>query len=377
MPERAHGYEVAVLGGGCAGAAVAYALARSRIASVVIDTAGPRRTFPVPAAVPVQYGAPADIALALRGAEHLPELQDAIGPFEYRRTGGMTVTLTDAEHDMGRARAAEAAAAGLPVRWLSREETLRREPGVTDRATGALYCAYDGVADAGAMARRLLGAVVRFGGAAYLDCGYVGIMRQNGGFRIRAGRDEVVARRIVAASAELLQATARPLGLALPIHTRRRRICVTDRLAPMLRHAVNGITQEPAGALVLDPPALVDDRPAGDDVRVTVEGLRRIPAAAVRVIPGVAHARILHAPPFVSMEAADGRPAVGRAGEDVYAAIVAADQAVTQAPLVGEAIAEAVARNRWPEGLEIWSPERFAVAVSVVRTGVQDSPRGP
>lgn len=376
MPDRPRGYEVAVLGADCAGAAVAYALARRRIAPVVVDAAGPGSTFPLPAAAPVQSGPLADIALALRGAERLPELQDSIGPFGYRRTGGMVVALTDAEEELGRARAAEAAEAGLPVRWLSREETLRREPGVTDRVAGALYCAFDGVADAGALARRLLGAAMRFGGAAHLDCGYVGVTRQNGSFRIRAGRDEVVARRIVAASAGLLRTVARQLGLALPVRARRRRICVTDRLAPLLRYTIDGIRQEPAGELVLESPAVVGDKPAAEDVRGTVDELWRIATAAVRVVPGIEHARILHAPVVVSAEAADGRPAVGRAGDDLYVAIAAAGQAVTQSPLIGEAIAEAVARNRWPDRIEIWSPGRFAPAAAWAGTEVQDSPNG-
>lgn len=374
MPERARGYEVAVLGAGCAGAAVAYALARRRIASVVVDAEGPNRAFPASVAAPVQGGTPADIALALRAAERLPELQDAIGPFGYRRTGGMVVALTDAEETWSRARAAEDAAAGLPVRWLSREDMLRREPGVTDRVAGALYCAFDGVADAGALARRLLGAALRFGGAAHLECGYVGVTRQNAGFHIRAGRDEVAARRIVVASAGLLRTTARQLGLALPVRAHRRRICVTDRLAPLLRHTVNRIRQEPGGELVLDSPAVVGDHPPAEGVRGTVDELRRIATAAAQVVLGMGHARILHAPVVVSEEAADGLPAVGRADDDLYVAIAAPDRAVTQSPLIGEAIAEAVARNRWPGGLEIWSPARFAAAAAWAGTGVQDSP---
>lgn len=374
MPERARGYEVAVLGAGCAGAAVAYALARRRIASVAVDAAGPNSALRLPAAASVQGGAPADIVLALRGAERLPELQDAIGPFGYRRTGGMVVALTDAEEELSRSRAAEDATAGLPVRWLSREETLRREPGVTDRVAGALYCAFDGVADAGALARRLLGAATRFGAAAHLDCGYVGVTRQNGGFRIRAGRDEVVARRIVVASAGLLRTTVRQLGLVVPVRARRRRICVTDRLAPLLRHTVNRIRQEPAGELVLDSPGVVGDHPPMESVRRTVDELRWIATAAAQVIPGMEHARILHAPVVVTEEAADGLPAVGLADDDLYVAIAAADHVVTQSPLVGEGIAEAVARNRWPDGMEVWSPARFAQAAVWAGTGVQDSP---
>jgi sarcosine oxidase subunit beta len=384
VPDRARGYEVAVLGAGCAGAAAAYALARRRIAPVVVDTSRPDGAVPASAAVAVQSGTPADIRLAVRSAERFPELQDAIGGFEYRRTGGLTVALTDADAEMGRARAAQAGAAGLPVVWLSREETLRREPGLTEHTAGAVYCGYDGVADPGALARRLLAAALGFGGAAHLDCGYISIARQNGGFRIRAGRDEIVARRVVVASMELLGMTARQLGAGLPARSGRRRVGVTERIAPLLRHTVNGIRQHPSGELVLDPPALVDEGATAENAGALVEALRRIAAGAVCLVPRVEPARIIHAPLLFSAAPADGRPAVGRLEDDLYFALAGADRAVTYCPVIGDAIAEAVSRNRWPDGLDIWAPGRFAVATAGAGTagglgpdrGVQDSSQG-
>ncbi|MHB8732352.1 MAG: NAD(P)/FAD-dependent oxidoreductase [bacterium] len=376
MPERARGYEVAVLGAGCAGAAVAYALARRRVAPVVVDISRPDHAVPASVAVAAQSGTPADIRIALRSADRFPELQDAIGAFGYRRTGGMTVALTDADAETGRARAAQAAEAGLPVVWLSREETLRREPALTDRVAGAVYCGYDGVADPARLARRLLAAALRFGGAAHLDCGYVGIARQSGGFRIRAGRDEIVARRVVVASVETLHMVGRQLGAGLPTRTERRRVAVTERVAPLLRHTCNGIRQHPSGELVLDPPAFADEGASAEDAKALVDALRRIATAAVRLVPGIQPARIIHAPLLVTAEPADGRPAVGRLEDDLYLAIAGPEQAVTHCPVIGEAVAEAASRNRRPDGLEIWAPGRFAVAAAGAAAGVQDSPQG-
>ena len=375
---------MAVLGAGCAGAAVAYALARRRIAPVVVDTSRPDYAVPASAAVAAQSGTPADIRLAVRSAERFPELQDAVGAFGYRRTGGMTVALTDADAETGRARAAQAGAAGLPVLWLSREEALRREPGLTEHTLGAVYCGYDGVADPGALARRLLAAAVRFGGAAHLDCGYIGIIRQSAGFRIRAGRDEIVARRVVVASAEALRVAGRQLGDGLPMRNRRCRVGVTERVAPLLRHTVNGIRQHPSGEVVLDSPAFAGEGASAVDARALVEALRRIATAAVRLVPGLEPARIIHAPRLVSAEPADGRPAVGRLEDDLYLAIPGADWAVTHCAVIGDVIAEAVSRNLWPDGLDIWAPSRFAVAAAAAGTaggaapdrGVQDSPQG-
>jgi sarcosine oxidase subunit beta len=376
MADRGRGYEVAVLGAGCVGAAVSYALARRRVAPVVIDVARPDVAVPSSAAAPVQSGTAADIRLALRSAERLPDLQDAIGPFGYRRTGGMTVALTDADAAEGRARASDAGAAGLPAVCLPREETLRREPGLTERVVGAVYCGHDGVADSPALARRLLAAAVRFGATAHLDGGYILVERQTGEFRVKAGRDEVVARRLVVASADVLRAVGRQIGADLPTRIGRRRICVTERVMPSLRHTINGIRQNPSGEFVLDPPPFLDDGNSAEDVRDLVEALRRVATAAVRLVPAVEPARILHAPLWVSAVPADGRPAVGRLEDDLYVAIVGADQAVIHCPVIGEAVAEAISKNRWPDGIAIWAPGRFTATPTAAGAGVQDSTEG-
>jgi glycine/D-amino acid oxidase-like deaminating enzyme len=376
MPDRGRSYDAAVLGAGCAGAAIAYSLARRRIIPVVIDTAGgetPAPAYPVASAL---RGNTPDVRLAIRAAERLADLQDAVGPFGYRRTGGMSAALTESDAAAGQARAQAAREAGLPVVWLSRDDVLRREPGLTGQLTGALYCGWDGVADASALKRRLLAAAVRFGGAVYTECGYLHIVRQGGGFRITAGREDLTARRLVLASGELLQTVGRPLGVDLPLRFGRRRICITDRVAPALRNMVSGIRQEPSGAFVLDPPLLVEEHSVLT-IADEVETLQRIVAFAAQLVPGIELTRILHAPQWVVAEPADGRPALGRLGDDLFIAVAAEDQAAMLAPMIGEATAEALSKHRWPDGLEVWAAQRFTAAASARATGVvQDSMEG-
>jgi hypothetical protein len=342
---------------------------------VVVDAGRQDCGVPSSGAIAVQSGEVADVRLALRSAERFPELQESVGAFGYFRTGGLSVALTDADAEMGRARASRAASAGLPLRWLSREETLRLEPGLNPHVLGAVYCAYDGVVDSSALARRLLAAAARFGAALRLDCGYLGIARQNGGFRVRAGRDEVVARRVVVASADALRAVSRQLDVALPVRTYPQRVCVTDRLPPLLRHSINRIRQHASGEVVFEEPTIGDEGAPGGDARALVESLRRAAMAAARLVPGIETARIIHAPLLVSDEPADGRPAAGRLDDEVYLAVAGADRAA-HCPLIGEAVAEGIFRNRWPENMEIWAPERFEAVGAAVGKVVQDSTEG-
>jgi sarcosine oxidase, subunit beta len=355
------GYDAAVLGAGCAGAAIAYSLARRRVVPVVIDTAGAEKATPASPIAPILWGNNQEVRLAIRAAERLPDLQDAVGPFGYHRTGGMKAALSDSDAAAGQVRAQAASEAGLPVAWLSRDDALRREPGLAGQLMGALYCSWDGVADPFALKRRLLAATVRFGGAVNTECAYLHVVHQAGGFRISAGHEDLTARRLVLASGELLQTVGRPLGADLPLRVGRRRICVTDRVAPALRHIVSGIRQEPSGAFVLDPPLLAEDQ-AAPSITDEVQTLRRIVAFAAQLVPAVESSRILHAPQWVVVEPADGRPALGRLGDDLFIAIAAEDQAAMLAPVIGEAFAEAVTKHRWPDGLEIWAPQRFTAA---------------
>jgi glycine/D-amino acid oxidase-like deaminating enzyme len=361
MPDR-NRHDVAVLGAGCAGAAVAYALARRRIDVVILDASRRDAGLPGPASAPVQRGTADDIRLTLRSVEMLPALQDSVGPFGYLRTGGLTAALTAGEAEVGRARVDEAA--GLPLSWLTADEARRREPALTEQTAGAVYCAYDGQLDSAALIERLLAAAARLGAAVAADAGYVMVARQNGGFRIRAGHDELVARKIVLASPELMPAAGRSLEVDVPLRVARRRVGVTERHAPLIRHAVNGIFQAPAGQIVLDPPRLTDDAASQAAAPELVEALRRIAAAAVRVLPGLEAARLHHAPLWTSVEPADGRPAVGRLQTDVYAALAGPDQAPALCPLIGELVAEMIARNRPPEDIDVWAADRFAAAAA-------------
>jgi sarcosine oxidase, subunit beta len=374
MPER--GYEVAVLGAGCAGAAVAYALARRRIVPVVVDTAIADSPVPASPVVSVMSGNTADARLAIRAAERLPDLQDAIGAFGYRRTGGMWAALSEADAGVGQARAQAGREAGLPMVWLTREETLRREPFVSENVAGTVYCHLDGIAHAPALKRRLLSAAGRFGATMHLECGYVAVARQAGGVRITAGREAVTARRLVVATAEVLRAVERSLGTDIPTRVSPRRLCITDPAAPGLRHTVGGIRQEPSGEYVLNPTVVVDDSGSATDMAGDVGVIRNIVASALRIVPAVEGTRVVHAPQWRVTEIADGRPAVGRVDDNLFLAIAPDDQAVTLALLIAETIADGMVKHRWPDGFDIWAPERFGRPRAAAAAGVQDSPEG-
>jgi glycine/D-amino acid oxidase-like deaminating enzyme len=365
-------YEVAVLGAGSVGPAIAYALAGRGVTPVVIDAARREVPFPGPMLAAVQRGTIVDVRLAVRSVDLFPGLQDAVGPFGYLRTGGLTVALNEAEAEVGQARAVDAAAAGLPIMWLSPDEVLRREPGLSEQTAGALYCPHDGQLDGAALRYRLLAAAVR-SGAAHLEAGYVTVARQNSGFRLRLGADEVVARRLVLASAEALESAGRLLDIGLPLRTTHRRVCVTQPMAPLVRHAVNGIRQRASGELVLDPPSVMEDEGPHAGALDLVEAMRRIAAAAGRLFPALEAARIHHAPLWVSVEPRDGRPVVGRLDDDIYVAIAGADDAPGLSPLIAEVAAEMVVRGRPPDGVDIWMPARFAA----VHAGAPDGAASP
>ena len=105
MAEHSRGHEIAVLGAGPLGCAVAYHVARKRIAPLVIDHDGPGGDVPGPvlAGVWSHVESGENGRLGLEGSGQFSRLQEQVGSFGYLRTGGMAPARTDAEAEVGQA----------------------------------------------------------------------------------------------------------------------------------------------------------------------------------------------------------------------------------------------------------------------------------
>lgn len=350
MPDRPSGYDVGIIGAGAVGCAIAYSLARRKIPAALFDQGGAGSGPCGAASARIRTHSDTDSALALlcqRSAERFPRLQEEIGAIEYLRTGGLTPALTEEAAVECANAVARQAAAGLAVRWLSREETLRREPALSPEVRGAAYAPHDGSVNPFLLVRRLVAATRRLGGALFLHCGYVGVRPRADDFLIDTARGEVQVQYLVIAAGLGTREVGRRLGLSVPLRTVSQDLLVTEKRPPLLRHTIATARQRITGEV------LVESSP--EDPSSPFDRMRRAAGDAVRLIPALAATRVIRA--FTSVRAAppDGRPLLGRVDGGIYVAV--APHGVTLCPLIGEAMVELIS-GRVPEGMEAWSPRR-------------------
>jgi D-arginine dehydrogenase len=148
--------EVVVIGGGFAGAATAYQLARAGVTDIVIveaeRTPGTHSSGRNAAMARFLVVRPDHLPLAVEGVRflHRPPADFPHGTY-VRRTGSMMLVQAEErekmQHSIARWRDY-----GIPAEWLEPDEVEKRVP-ATAGATfaGAVYCADDGVADVSAL----------------------------------------------------------------------------------------------------------------------------------------------------------------------------------------------------------------------------------
>jgi glycine/D-amino acid oxidase-like deaminating enzyme len=247
--------DVIVIGGGIAGCATAFYLARDGVqvrlleSRVIGGMASGANAGSLHAQIPHdpfrQLGA--DWALRFSPAVRLfiaslalwRGLENDLGvDLEIKFGGGLLVGASDAEMREIEEKAAIERAAGLDVVPMDRSTLRQAAPYLSDRLVGGAYCAAEGkanpllVAPAYAAAARAAGAIVESG------VGPAAIVRNGAGYSVHAGRAEYRARRIVIAagmhSGELTSMVGADLGIqAFPIQ-----VSVTEPATDLIPHLV-------------------------------------------------------------------------------------------------------------------------------------------
>ncbi len=358
MPERLRGNEIVVLGAGPTGCAIAHALARRKLPPFVLEHGGPGGEVPGPflAGLWDHTERASTARFALRGAGQFPALQDQVGPIGYLRSGAMVPAHTDTEADAGRALADVQAAAGLPVRWLSREEARQREPALAPDIRGATYSAHGGLVDVALMTRRLAAAARRAGTTFSYHAGHVNITRQGRAIVISAARARFEARRLIVTSGAWLAVLARQLAVAVPTRVVHGLVIATEPYPSLLRHRLASICQQPRGDILVD---CEDVRDSGCTTVASAMG--DATAKAASLIPAVRDARITRAWPWTAVLPSRRVPLLGAIDDGVIVA-VSHTRDVALTPFLAQAAALFVTDERLPEGLEAWVPERASAA---------------
>ena len=196
---------------------------------------------------------------------------------------------------------------GLRVEVLDREQARQLEPGLTERMVGANFYPDDHQVDPVQLARALAAAVARLGGRFRAGLSVTGIELDGG--RVRGVRTDDG---VVGADAVVIAGGAWSTGIAglPPLRTRVKpmagQILQFETRPPLFRHVVYGysgyLVPRADGRVIMG--STLEDR--GFDKAVTAQGLQRITAMALEMVPALANSRLIDNAPLLGAGPAEG-----------------------------------------------------------------------
>src|SRR5690242_5391410 len=365
--------DVVIVGGGIAGMATAYYLAKSGVPSIVLerDAIGSHASgFAYGGLSPLTgAGIPGPLAeIAHDGMRLHRELAPALGEetgidVDFRVRSSLALAFTAA--DVGRLRAAlpwQQQQPGYAVRWLDRAEALDVEPRISDETLGAALIEGGGAVEPYRLVLALTraaegrGVVVRHGRA-------IGLRRDGG--RITG---VVLEREVLSCAAAVIAmgpwsaAASEWIGLPIDVRPLKGQILRLQAPGPPVECSVgwghNYATSKPDGLLW----AGTTEEEAGFDEETTREARDEIGAALVKMLPAMADARVVHQTACLRPVASDGLLLLGPVPgfDSAYMATGAGRKGILLGPAMGRAVADLILTGKSTLALDAFSPARFA-----------------
>lgn len=362
------GWDVAVVGAGIAGAAVAWGCARRGARVVVVERArqpgagasGAAAGMLAPCSEAPAPGPFLDLcrrSLALWPAL-AAELLEGGGVDCQLDTGGLLrVALDEADAPALRERVTAQRAAGVAVDWLDAGAVAAAEPALAESAGAALY-GEEGHVHSVLGVTALLAAARRRGAEVLTDAEVSGAL-EGGGLRLADGR-AVPAAAVVLCAGAWSGRLAAALGVPpLPVEPVRGQLLGVRGLRPALGRVVlaglqgYAVTKRDGVTLV----GATEDH-AGFEARRTEAAERRLRATGERLLRGFAAATPARAWVGLRPRAPDGLPLLGRLGDALHTATAHHRNGVLLAPVTAEGMASIVLDGVTPPGWEAFDPLR-------------------
>ena len=384
LPDRT---DVLVVGGGLAGTALAYYLARHGVEVVLAERGELNReasgtnagSFHFQIALHqltawetdnVRDRLQAEVRLHVDAAEMWKKLEAELdGPLDIHTTGGLMVAETPAELQLLRDKHEIEEEAGLETHVLTGRELRDFAPYLADDLTGATYCPSEGHANPILAAPLFALRAARAGAVIRTHAEVTGVeIDSDGGLRrfsvtTTAGR--IHAHRIVNAAGAWAGVVAALVGLEPPIRAEGLHLNVTEPreqvLGPMIQHIGRRLTlkQSANGTFIIGGgwPARPELPPRR--YSTTWESTAGNTAVAVRVMPMLADVRIVRTWSGVMAFTNDLAPMVGESARVPGYHSLMVTTGFTLGPAMARLLADAMATGRVPIPPE-FSPDRAA-----------------
>jgi hydrogen cyanide synthase HcnC len=365
-------FDVAVIGGGVVGAAVARGLLGAGLSACILDEGdiahrASRGNF---ALVWVQskglgmarYGAWTR-ASSDAWAGFAADLRAETGiDVAHRRPGGFSLCLSEEELEKRRGALIRMhnQPGWIPYDWevLDRAALAREFPDLGPEVVGGLYCPLDGHVNSLRLFRALHASFKARGGAYRPEWPVTRIAPLSaGGFRIETPRGVVEAGRLVLAAGIANAQLAPMVGLAAPVRPQRGQILVTEKAAPFLHHPIVTLRQTDEGSVMIGD----STEEAGLDERIGLGVLSAMAERAVRMFPRIAALNVVRTWAALRVMSQDGFPIYDQSAAAPGAFIATCHSGVTLAAAHERLLAPMIARGALDADMAPFSARRFDV----------------
>ena len=365
MAER---FDVAVIGGGMVGSAIAVGCARRGARAVLLDEGdvalrAARGNFGLVWSQGKGDGMPAYAAWTRESLRHWDAFADAMSAaagsdIGYCRSGGLVFALGEEEwaqrqEDVRRLHN-QIGGPSTPVRLLDRRALEDLLPGTPlgPRVLGASLAPEDGHVNP-LLLLRGMHAAFRAAGGAHRPGAAVDAVRP--GFTVHRGEETIAADRVVIAAGLGTPRLAAMLGMRVDVHPVRGQNMVTERLPPLLPLPASAIRQTAEGVVQIG----VSYEENLWETATTVAELARMAARAVQVLPPLARARVVRAWGALRPMTPDRYPIYAQSRVHRGAYVAVCHSGVTLAAAHAGPLAEAILAGQLPDLVAALGPERF------------------
>lgn len=311
-------FEVAVVGGGLVGAAVAYGLAkRGRSVAVVDegDTAirASRGNFALVWVQGKGMGRPEYAVWTVASSNAWPIFAEDLGAeagikLHHQRPGGLHLCLSpdefEAREQLLKRFHNQSGVADYKTEMIGHAQLAKMVPGLGRDVVGASYCALDGHVNSLKLYLALMTALKQRGASYLPNSGVSAIGRAGGLFALQTANGEVRARKIVLAAGNANKTLAPMVGLHAPMVPERGQVMVTERVEPFLNYPISGIRQTDEGTIMIGASREDGSESHGMNLGVNAVMAKR----AIRILPRLAALNIVRSWRAVRVMPQDGFP---------------------------------------------------------------------
>lgn len=364
--------DVAVIGGGLVGAAIAWGLARAGERVVVLDEGdvafrASRGNFALVWVQGKGLGLPEYAAWTKRSSDLWGEfarlLQEETGlDVAFRRPGGFHLCLSEREvenraHTLARLHN-QSAMVKYDYEMLDHARVKAMLPQVGPEVAGASYCPLDGHVNSLRLLRALHAAMQQLGAAYLADHVVETVQHRGGGFRLTTRHGEVRAGKLVLAAGNGNARLGPMVGLDVPVRPQRGHIIVTEKVAPFLDHPIVTVRQTDEGGVMIGDSV----EEAGWDTTVGAGVVSAMAQRAVRMFPLLGKLNVVRTWAALRVMTPDGFPIYRQSVSCPGAFVATCHSGVTLAANHALVLAPLIATGDLPaEQFGVFSTRRFDV----------------